>query len=156
MNGPRIAVVGAGVLGAWTARSLQLRGARVTLVDAWGPANSRSSSGDETRIIRGAYGDQPHYVELTDRSFHLWEELGSGSSGPLLDRIGALWLFGDDSSFVTQALPHLERWHFPIEPLETTTARRRFPQINWDGVVAAYHEHRAGLLYARRAVREVV
>ncbi|MCW5547703.1 MAG: FAD-dependent oxidoreductase [Opitutaceae bacterium] len=155
MSAARIAVVGSGVLGAWAARSLQLRGARVTLVDAWGPAHSRASSGDETRIIRGAYGDQPHYVELTDRSFHLWEELGAGGR-PLLERIGALWLFGEDDSFVTRARPHLERWRFPIEPLEAAAARKRFPQIRWDGVVSAYYESRAGLIHARRAVRELV
>lgn len=156
MSSPHIVVVGAGVLGAWTARSLQLLGARVTLVDAWGAANSRSSSGDETRIIRGAYGDQPHYVELTDRSFHLWEQLQARCSQPLLDRIGALWLFGDDSSFVTKSLPYLRRWNFPIELLEPADALRRFPQINWEGVACAYRESRAGLIYARHALRELV
>ena len=33
-----VAVIGAGVFGAWTAHHLQQQGHRVTLVDAWGPA----------------------------------------------------------------------------------------------------------------------
>jgi hypothetical protein len=37
------------------------RGVRVTLVDAWGPANSRASSGDETRLTRLVLdGEKPH------------------------------------------------------------------------------------------------
>ncbi|HJX27870.1 MAG TPA: FAD-dependent oxidoreductase, partial [Thermoanaerobaculia bacterium] len=42
---PHVAVVGAGAFGGWTALHLLRRGCRVTLLDAWGPGNSRSSSG---------------------------------------------------------------------------------------------------------------
>ncbi|MBI3667661.1 MAG: FAD-dependent oxidoreductase, partial [Acidobacteria bacterium] len=45
-------VVGAGSFGAWTAYYLQQRGLKVALLDAYGPANSRASSGGESRIIR--------------------------------------------------------------------------------------------------------
>ena len=37
-------------------------GARVTLIDTWGPGNSRSTSGEETRGVRSSYGDRPHGV----------------------------------------------------------------------------------------------
>src|SRR5207253_9498214 len=49
---PHVVVVGAGAFGGWTALYLTRRGARVTLVDAWGPGNSRASSGGEGRVIR--------------------------------------------------------------------------------------------------------
>src|SRR5207245_309796 len=38
-----IAVIGAGAFGGWTALYLLRRGARVTLIDSWGPGNSRAS-----------------------------------------------------------------------------------------------------------------
>lgn len=41
----RVVVVGAGAFGGWTALHLLRRGARVTLLDAWGPGNARASSG---------------------------------------------------------------------------------------------------------------
>src|SRR5271169_5498844 len=44
---PRVAVIGAGAFGGWTALYLRRRGARVILLDAWGPGNSRASSGGE-------------------------------------------------------------------------------------------------------------
>src|SRR3954470_20958898 len=53
---PEVVVVGAGVFGAWTAHRLQALGRRVTLVDAWGPAHARASSGGESRLTRGSYG----------------------------------------------------------------------------------------------------
>lgn len=49
-------VVGAGVFGSWSAWHLQRKGHRVLLVDAWGPAHARASSGGESRLTRAAYG----------------------------------------------------------------------------------------------------
>src|SRR5690606_17493017 len=56
-----IVVVGAGVFGAWSAYHLRRRGARVILVDAYGPGNSRSSSGGETRQIQVDH-ENPVYI----------------------------------------------------------------------------------------------
>ena len=51
-----VAVIGAGVFGAWIAYHLQRSGKTVVLLDAYGAANSRASSGGESRIIRMGYG----------------------------------------------------------------------------------------------------
>src|SRR5438876_10637961 len=59
-----IAVIGAGAFGGWTALYLLRRGARVTLIDSWGPGNSRASSGGETRVIRGTYGPNQPSTEM--------------------------------------------------------------------------------------------
>ena len=45
---PDVVVVGAGNFGMWTALNLQRMGAKVTLIDQYGPGNSRSASGGET------------------------------------------------------------------------------------------------------------
>src|SRR5262245_40026494 len=46
----KVVVVGAGAFGGWTAWQLLRKGAQVTLIDAYGPGNSRASSGGETRV----------------------------------------------------------------------------------------------------------
>jgi glycine/D-amino acid oxidase-like deaminating enzyme len=51
-----IAAIGAGVLGSWTAHHLRRDGKRVILIDSFGEASSRASSGGESRVIRCAYG----------------------------------------------------------------------------------------------------
>ena len=55
-GGSSVIVVGAGAFGGWSALQLAQRGMHVTLLDAWGPGNSRASSGGETRTIRATYG----------------------------------------------------------------------------------------------------
>ncbi|HEY0875076.1 MAG TPA: FAD-dependent oxidoreductase, partial [Vicinamibacterales bacterium] len=57
-----VTVVGAGVFGAWIASTFKERGWRVTLIEQHGPANSRASSGGETRIIRSGYGNLDLYA----------------------------------------------------------------------------------------------
>src|SRR5438067_12602257 len=52
---PEVTVIGAGAFGGWIALHLLRNGVKITLFDAWGPGNSRASSGGDTRVIRGAY-----------------------------------------------------------------------------------------------------
>ncbi len=150
-----VAVVGAGAFGGWTALHLLRRGARVTLLDAWGPGNSRSSSGGETRILRGIYGRDRLYTDWTARSLRQWREAGERWGVPLFHRTGALWLCGEDDAYVRDSLPFLAAAGLPIAELPLIHARKRFPQIDFTGIHAAFHEDEAGYLLARRACRAV-
>src|SRR5438094_2646008 len=86
-----VAVVGAGVFGAWTAYQLQRSGQRVTLIDAYGPANSRSSSGDESRIIRMGYGADEIYTHSAMRALEEWKEFSAETGEQLFYETGVLW-----------------------------------------------------------------
>src|ERR1700704_6647123 len=96
---PQIAVVGAGAFGGWTALHLLERGARVTLLDAWGPGNSRASSGGETRIMRGTYGPEQPYSETAACALRLWQKYERRWNRQFLHRTGVLWMAssGDDA-----------------------------------------------------------
>ena len=148
---PHVAVVGAGAFGGWTALHLLRLGARVTLVDAWGPGNSRSSSGGETRVIRAIYGTDRIYVEMVKRAYELWEQIDTNRDEPLYVETGALWLHRGDDAYVRSALPILEELGFPVDKPSIAEAKRRWPQIKFDGVRSVYLERRAGALSARRA-----
>ena len=71
----RIAVIGAGAFGSWTALYLQRSGARVTLIDTFGPGHPLPSSGGATRVIRLGYADRV-YVNMARRAMELWREHG--------------------------------------------------------------------------------
>ena len=77
-RGASVIVVGAGAFGGWSALQLLQRGSKVTLLDAWGPGNSRASSGGETRTIRATYGPaHPLYTQMVARALRLWQEYTS-------------------------------------------------------------------------------
>ena len=125
----RIAVVGAGAFGGWAALWLRRAGARVTLLDAWGPGNSRASSGGETRAIRAIYGGGRLYTTWVARALELWREADASWGTRLYRRVGALWLCGDDDSYVRAALPQLAELGLAVETLDPAEARARYPQI---------------------------
>src|SRR5216110_3505651 len=89
-----VIVVGAGAFGGWTALQLLEKGAKVTLLDAWGPGNSRASSGGETRIIRGTYGSARIYTQMAARALQLWQDYEKQWNLKLLFRTGVLWMTG--------------------------------------------------------------
>ncbi|HEX2059247.1 MAG TPA: FAD-dependent oxidoreductase [Thermoanaerobaculia bacterium] len=144
---PRVTVVGAGAFGGWTALHLRRLGARVTLVDAWGPGNARSSSGGETRVIRAVYGADAIYVELVRRAYELWEQLDPS----LYVETGVLWMHRGGDGYVRASAPILREHGFPLETLALADAKRRWPQIDFTGIRSVWLERRAGVLSARQA-----
>src|SRR5436190_1001210 len=129
-GGPHIVVVGAGAFGGWTALSLLRRGARVALVDAWGPGNSRSSSGDETRLIRTMYDGRRGYIEMSARAVLLWRNAEAQWGRKVYYRTGVLYLFEGDDGFATRSLPIMRELGIEIESLTPGEAARRFPQVS--------------------------
>ena len=156
----RVAVIGAGAFGGWTALHLQRAGAQVTLLDAWGPGNTRASSGGETRVIRAIYGPAHKYVEIAARALTLWREWNQTTGDQYYIRTGVLWLSGTDDSYTRQSLPVLREFALECEELSLPVAAKRWPQINFDGVTKVHFERDGGYLLARHAcdavAREVV
>ena len=151
---PHVLVVGAGVFGTWTAWFLQAAGARVTLVEAHEPGHSRSSSGDESRVIRCGYGSDEIYSQFAHRSLRLWREwVGAlGDEPPLLYRCGVLWLSAGDDPYVLATRRTLEKRGYGLQVLDRAVLRARYPHIRADDVSMALFEPEGGVLMARRAV----
>jgi glycine/D-amino acid oxidase-like deaminating enzyme len=156
--GPRVVVFGAGAFGGWTALTLVRRGARVTLFDAWGPGNSRASSGGETRVIRATYGTHRVYTRMAARALDLWRANEARWQRTFFRRTGVLWMFGppNDGRFGRASSEALLADGLPIEALPIEEAARRYPQIDFDGIANVLFEPEAGYLLARRACEHVV
>src|SRR6185312_4830179 len=106
-----VAVVGAGVFGAWTAYQLCLQGAKVVLLDAYGPGNSRASSGGESRVIRLGYGPDEIYSRSSQRSLPMWQQLFAKRDtwGNLFQKTGVLWLARERDQYCEATLETLKQ-----------------------------------------------
>jgi glycine/D-amino acid oxidase-like deaminating enzyme len=153
---PHIAVVGAGAFGAWTALYLLRGGARVTLLDAWGPGNVRASSGGETRVMRGAYGPNQPYTMLAARAMELWKDHESQWKRKFFFPIGVLWMAEGDDAFERGSLACLKDAGIPFEQLSTHEMARRWPQINFENVSWGIYEAHSGYLLAQASIEAVV
>src|SRR5688500_12742038 len=150
--------VGSGVCGAWTAQHRRARGATVTLVDAYGPAHSRSSSGDEPRIVRCGYGPDAIYSELARRSLDQWRALSdrAGRPDPLWHAAGVLWMAAGSDAYTAATRETLGRLGMPPDILSPSEMRARFPHFDTGGIEVTLLERDGGVIAARRAVRALV
>jgi sarcosine oxidase len=159
-----VIVVGAGAWGAFTALNLARAGVQVTLIDQYGPANSRSTSGDETRGIRSSYGDRAASGELwtvwARESIARWRAFDAEHA----KRFGARFFLetGDvifrekEEPFVTRTTELWDKLGVGYERVSPDEARRRWPMINSEGYTNIVYEPDAGVARARDSVQATV
>lgn len=158
---PDAVVVGAGNFGAWTALNLQRGGMQVTLLDQYGPGNSRSTSGDETRGVRSSYGDRPQGLQWGGwaiRAMKLWQEWDeehSDETMPLYYTTGDITLREEVTPFMEQSIANWDALGHPYEVLTPDEARYRWPVLHTPEIGAAMYEPSAGVVRARRAIESV-
>ncbi|MFQ5346781.1 MAG: FAD-dependent oxidoreductase [Rhodothalassiaceae bacterium] len=151
-----VAVIGAGVFGAWTAWHLVRRGLQVALVDAYGPANARASSGGESRVIRIAYGADAIYSRWARASLAEWKALSERVTPPIFHPTGVLWFARRRDAYIAASLKTLAALDVPVTVYDQAALAARWPQINFGDVAVGFLEHDTGALLARRAVQAVV
>ncbi len=149
-------VIGAGAFGAWTAWHLRRKGQKVLLLDAFGPAHARASSGGESRVTRTAYGGDEVYTRMALESLPEWQWLSGQAGLPIFHPTGVLFFFPRAERYLTETIEVHRRLKLPTETLNRAALQARFPQVSWDGVDVGLYEPQFGALMARRAVQTLV
>ena len=145
----RISVVGAGVMGTWTAYHLLKAGHQVTLYESVYPGHTRSSSGGESRLIRGIYGRDEIYMDWVHYALESWKQLQQEAGSQLFYPAGCLWMFGRDTEYGDYAYQYLQKINWPIHQMDLEVVRKTYPQISLEDVEKVYFEPESGYLMAR-------
>jgi glycine/D-amino acid oxidase-like deaminating enzyme len=150
-----VAVIGAGAFGGWTALYLREMGLRVTLIDQYGPGNSRATSGDETRGIRTGYGERIQWTRLAHEAIGRWrtfdETWGTELRMRLFFPCGDLIVRSEWDNFLASTKRSQDAVGVGNEVLSIEEVNYRWPQIRTDGYTVALLEHDAGVGRARRS-----
>lgn len=155
-KGSPIVVVGAGAFGGWSALYLLRAGYKVTLVDAWGAGNSRSSSGDETRVIRSTYGNNEFYFDLNVRALTLWKEHQNKWNKKLFFNTGVLWFcYQDTSPLVDDSFPFAKKHKMELDYLSNEDLKKKYPHVNTIDLHHAWLDPFGGYLKARESAQAV-
>lgn len=149
-------VIGAGVFGAWTAWHLRKTGQRVLLLDAFGAAHARASSGGESRLTRGSYGADEVYTRMALNSLPLWRWLSDLAGLPVFHPTGIVFFFQKREPYVGQSIEVHRRLKLPTVELDRAALEQRWPQANWKDISVGLFEPEFGVLMARRAVQTLV
>ena len=155
-------VIGAGAWGSFTALNLRKRGVKVTLVDAYGPGNARSTSGDETRGVRSSYGDRPGaqgelWTLWAREAMKKWiafdDEWGRHFRLNLFHTTGDLIMRAEWDNFQLRTKVWWDKNKIPYQVLSPDDVRKAFPVISMDDITAVLYEPDAGVVRARRAAQ---
>jgi glycine/D-amino acid oxidase-like deaminating enzyme len=155
-----VAVIGAGAFGGWTAYWARKMGASVVLIDAYGPGNSRSTSGDETRGVRTSYGDRPQgeqWMQWASRAIQRWkawdDEWGRDLKMRLFVTTGDFIFRNEWENFTKTTRDLFVKNGIKHESVDVEIAKKEFPQFDLRGITACLYETEAGVVRARRSTQ---
>jgi glycine/D-amino acid oxidase-like deaminating enzyme len=132
-----LAIIGAGVMGLFTAEFALRRGARVLLLDQWRMGDPRAASFSVTRSIRNDYLD-PVYARLAFEARKLWLEFQRQSGASFLIECGCLNIAKANvtpalsETYAEQSYRVLEGLHLKTQAFTHDELRARFPQFDAD------------------------
>ncbi|MEQ9593194.1 MAG: FAD-dependent oxidoreductase, partial [Cyclobacteriaceae bacterium] len=151
-KGATIAIVGAGAFGGWAALKLQRKGFKVIVIDAWGAGNSRSSSGDETRVIRSTYGDNEFYFDLNVRALQLWKEEQAHLNRRFFYNSAVIWFCYESSSpLVDDSIPFAKKHQMEYLYLSPGEVSKKYPIVNTNNLHHGWYDPFGGYLKARES-----
>ena len=145
-------VVGLGAMGSAALHELSRRGLRVLGLEAFERGHRLGSSHGESRVIRLAYFEHPHYVPLLRRAYELWWDLERASGEDLLQLTGGLMIGTADSEVVAGARASAEQHALEFELLDSAEVHRRYPAFHLAETEVALWERQAGYLRPERCI----
>lgn len=152
---PEIVVIGAGAFGGWAALYLQEMGLSVTLVDQYGPGNSRGSSGGEMRQIRAAYGDREIYTRWVIEAFKRWKAREEEWGKQMFFQTGQITLASRWTEELRNTKKVFDRLGVDNEVIKPDELVRRYPQFDHEGVEFGFYVPSTGVLRCREGCMAV-
>lgn len=148
-----VIIIGAGSIGMATGYYLSKQGATVLLLDEYDPPHTEGSHHGDTRIIRHAYGEGKHYVELALHSQQLWEALAENSDEDIFKRTGVVNVGKENSVFMQGVLESADTYRLSIEQLTAEEMSKRWKGWQLPNDYIACYEKTSGVIKSDASIR---
>jgi len=150
-----IAIVGAGIMGLVTAWALVRAGHRVQVFDQGPIPNPVSSSHDDHRVIRQAYGAMSGYAALVDDAYRAWDALWRDLGRRHLVETGMLVLAAPGEGWAQESADDMTRRGVPFRWIDAEEQERLVPMLVPRRHGRAFHTPTGGVLLASRIVADL-
>ncbi|WP_445679089.1 NAD(P)/FAD-dependent oxidoreductase [Radicibacter daui] len=152
----RVLVVGAGINGLSTAWGLARRGFEVAVFDQGAIPNPVSSSFDEHRATRHAYGEMHRYARMMPAAFATYEQMWVDIGRSHYDPVGLVVFQREDDSWINASLADMDEMGIGWREIEVTAVPELYPMIAPEGLTRAVAMEGAGVLFPSRIVTDLV
>ena len=152
----KVAVVGAGIAGLSIAWALARRGVSVDVFDQGPIPNPVSSSFDEHRINRHAYGKLEGYSRLMPHAYRVWDELWADLGVKHYEETSGIYVLRQLDGWYERTVPVLKELGVSARDLSMDELSQKLPMIKTDGVERAVMVGGQGLLFPSRILTSLV
>ena len=152
----KVTVVGAGIAGLTLAWALSRRGHAVSVYEQGPIPNPVSSSFDEHRTTRHAYGSMTGYANLMPKAFQIWETLFRDLGRRHYEPVGVVYFMRNETPWLEPTLASLDHlkvahWDVPLADVPF-----RFPMIDPEGLTHVLETEGAGMLFPARIMADLI
>jgi glycine/D-amino acid oxidase-like deaminating enzyme len=151
-----ILIVGAGINGLAAAWTAVRKGYRVSVFDQGPIPNPVSSSFDEHRITRHAYGPMRDYAMRMPEAFRLWDALFSDIGARHFEAMPMIAFEREDTGWIGPSLVDIEAMGVAWRELHAGRFGDEHPLIRADGVTRAVALSGSGMLFPSRILTDLV
>jgi sarcosine oxidase/L-pipecolate oxidase len=145
-------VIGAGIIGSWTALHLAEAGVATTLIEQFPLPHGRGSSHGASRAFR-LLGDDT--LDRLDYSQDRWRELEEATGETLFLKTGLLNFGPPGDPDLEKHMAVLEQGGRPCEWLDSDAITARFPMLRYPDEWGAAWDPSGGILFADRCLNAV-
>lgn len=147
-----VIVIGVGGMGSAAVYHLAKRGLNVLGIEQFAIPHDMGSSHGLTRIIRLAYYEDPSYVPLLRRAYHLWAELEQEYDQQLFYKTGSIDMGSEDSEVFAGSLKSCIEHNLDHEVLTSQELTECFPGYRMPSEIMAVFQPQGGLLVPERCI----
>lgn len=147
-----VAVIGAGIIGSWTALHLAETGVRTTLIEQFPLPHTRGSSHGQSRAFR-LLGELE--LDRLDYSLDRWRALEKLTGETLFIKTGLLNFGPPGDAELEKYMAVLRDNGRPVEWLQSGTIASRFPMLKYPEEWGAAWDPNGGILIAHQCLSAV-
>lgn len=151
----KVGIVGAGINGLCTAWALAKRGHDVTVFDQGPIPNPLSSSVDEHRIIRHAYGAMRGYARMMPGAFAAWDRVWADLGVSHFVAVPATYCLRMELDWYSHVSASLDEMGIGYRDILLGDVARALPMVNRDGLQRVVETCGSGMLLAGRIMADL-
>ena len=145
-------VLGTGGIGSAALLAAARKGLKVIGIEQFGAAHNLGSSHGQTRMIRTAYFEHPHYVPMALSAWEHWDRLQKTTKEVLVRRTGVVQLGDPNGTVVSGVLKSAEQHGLEVQKLEPSQIKEKFPLIKPGKQQLGVFEKNAGFLRVEKCI----
>lgn len=151
----KVGIVGAGINGLCTAWALARRGHAVTLFEQAAIPNPLSSSFDEHRIIRHAYGGMRGYARMMPAAFAAWNRLWADLGVRHFVAAPATYCLRMELDWYAHVSASLDEMGIAYRDIPLDEMAAGLPMVNPLNLLRVVETHGSGMLLASRIITDL-